>query len=366
MNIWVRQHGKTLGPLSLEKVLSVYNAGKFAASAEISDDQVTWRPISALARLAKKATAASPAASAASAPAPAPVVQPAQPTYAAPVVPPVQPTYAAPVMMPGQPMMPMATPSMAGNVGNYCRTCGAPIQPTAVICMRCGANPKQGQAFCPHCGSQTHPSQVICLQCGSSLQGANGMVDVNMPAPSGFVNPLPVMDMALRQEMDDLYGAQKLWFILMFASSIVWGIFFGILLGGGSDFFAIPFWCALIFNVVADVLFIINFCKLHYRYWDYLGAPDGYTPGQMVGFLFIPFFNYYWIFKAFYGLAYRLRKYGFLFVSPGGALTFCILSCVYIVAILLGPIGCVVQIVLLWTIFWIMMSQFDRAFTKGK
>lgn len=50
----------------------------------------------------------------------------------------------------------------------------------------------------------------------------------------------------------------------------------------------------------AAVLFLV----LLYNFWKIL--QDGYaevTPGKAVGFLFIPFFNFYWAFKAFWGLA---------------------------------------------------------------
>jgi hypothetical protein len=68
------------------------------------------------------------------------------------------------------------------------------------------------------------------------------------------------------------------------------------------------FWVCLILVIVtfgvsaiaSGVLFFI----IIYRCWQLI--QDGYartTPGKAVGFCFIPFFNFYWIFEAFPGLA---------------------------------------------------------------
>lgn len=49
---------------------------------------------------------------------------------------------------------------------------------------------------------------------------------------------------------------------------------------------------------------------LLYKLWSVV--QDGQaatTPGKAVGFLFIPFFNFYWIFQAFWGLAKDLNRY---------------------------------------------------------
>ena len=53
-------------------------------------------------------------------------------------------------------------------------------------------------------------------------------------------------------------------------------------------------------NVPAIILVL----KLHYRCWS--AVPPGRartTPGKAVGLLFIPFFNFYWFFESFAGLA---------------------------------------------------------------
>jgi hypothetical protein len=51
-------------------------------------------------------------------------------------------------------------------------------------------------------------------------------------------------------------------------------------------------------------------CVLLYRWWAIL--PEGArrtTPGRAVGFCFIPLFNFYWFFVAFYGLTRDVNAY---------------------------------------------------------
>jgi hypothetical protein len=92
----------------------------------------------------------------------------------------------------------------------------------------------------------------------------------------------------------------------------------GVLLGAGS----LP--------LVASVVLL---CVLLYKVWDLI--QDGHartTPGTAVSLMFLPLFNLYWVFVAFYGLAQDLityrRRHGrrdMPRTSPGLALAFCIL-----------------------------------------
>lgn len=55
---------------------------------------------------------------------------------------------------------------------------------------------------------------------------------------------------------------------------------------------------------------VVIVCILVYRMWK--AIQDGHartTPGKAVGFLFIPFFNYYWIFQAYWGFAVDYNAY---------------------------------------------------------
>jgi len=91
------------------------------------------------------------------------------------------------------------------------------------------------------------------------------------------------------------------------------------------------------------------------RLWSYLryGYPRT-TPGKAVGFLFLPGFNLYWIFVAFYGLAQDWNRITSQFadlqraprMSEGAFLTFCI-GCFF------PPLGLV-----MW---FVVMSQLCRS-----
>ncbi len=81
----------------------------------------------------------------------------------------------------------------------------------------------------------------------------------------------------------------------------------------------------------ALLMFIFGFIILH-RSWQSIPEGEGRaTPGKAVGFLFIPFFNLYWIFIAYYGLAldlneqWRRNGMGGNVINDGGILTMVIL-----------------------------------------
>jgi hypothetical protein len=73
---------------------------------------------------------------------------------------------------------------------------------------------------------------------------------------------------------------------------------------------------------------------LLYQLWKLIPADiSRTTPGKAVGFVFIPFFNFYWVFIAYYGLGEdmntTLQRYGIPHrVSKGLGLTLCILAIV--------------------------------------
>ncbi len=104
--------------------------------------------------------------------------------------------------------------------------------------------------------------------------------------------------------------------------------------------------------IASMVLFYI----ILYRHWQLI--QDGYartTPGRAVGFLFIPFFNLYWIFEAFPGLirdtnAY-IQRHGLpvKIQDAGLATAFCILTLLCLVPYLnfaTGVAVLVIQIIL--------------------
>ncbi len=110
----------------------------------------------------------------------------------------------------------------------------------------------------------------------------------------------------------ETFSTLYLWFAILYGAGILLAV---ILIG-------IPAWIAAI--VLCNILL--------FKAWNQI--QDGYqrtSAGKAVGFCFIPFFNFYWIFVAFYGLAQDLNAYARRYqipappVSEGLALTYCIL-----------------------------------------
>lgn len=97
-----------------------------------------------------------------------------------------------------------------------------------------------------------------------------------------------------------------------------------------------------------------------YRAWcaiqDMEGVPPRTTPGKAVGFLFIPFFNLYWMFVAIYGLAQDYNSYiaqkGYKLpqMTAGLFLASCILQLCTIVPFLgsFAAIGYIVVVIIVW------------------
>lgn len=133
-----------------------------------------------------------------------------------------------------------------------------------------------------------------------------------------------------------------LWFTWLMACAfpllVVGGVFLGIAAamarhgGGGAAIVVATFFTMLpLAGLVAAV--ILGYVML-FRFWSAIsGKWARTTPGKGVGFLFIPFFNLYWLFIAYVGLANDMntycRKQGVPaagYVSSGLAISVCVLT----------------------------------------
>ena len=95
----------------------------------------------------------------------------------------------------------------------------------------------------------------------------------------------------------------------------------------------------LLLIIVAIVLLVLTFvfgCLILHKLWSLIPTHKARTtPGKAVGFLFIPFFGYYWLFVAIYGLAKALNaETGRKSVSEVASFICCCSSWVYLVALL--------------------------------
>lgn len=66
----------------------------------------------------------------------------------------------------------------------------------------------------------------------------------------------------------------------------------------------------IIVGIATMIISYVYGCKLFHRLWTIIPVQHRKTtPGKAVGFLFIPFFNLYWVFVAYYGLAKALNAH---------------------------------------------------------
>ncbi len=100
---------------------------------------------------------------------------------------------------------------------------------------------------------------------------------------------------------------------LIFGGPVVFLIllFLGVLLSmAGNDSLAMAAMGIICFAYIPAIVGIVFTMMLVYKLWD--SIQDGTartTPGKGVGFLFIPFYNFYWVFVAYWGWAQDYNNY---------------------------------------------------------
>lgn len=167
-----------------------------------------------------------------------------------------------------------------------------------MICQKCGQPYKKADKFCFHCGAD--------LESGPHGSGAEsyGKADGYHDYETG-----PVAGTAVKMKMPRLFYLLALGISLALADAAF--IFVSVSLtivvltfGVGAIFFGLPGIVAaaagtflLLFGSVVTLVFI------HGMWASIQGGPARMTPGQAVGYLFIPFFNIYWVFQVFRGFA---------------------------------------------------------------
>ena len=100
---------------------------------------------------------------------------------------------------------------------------------------------------------------------------------------------------------------------------------------------------------------------LHYRCWESLPAQYARTtPGKAVGYLFIPFFNYYWIFPSFWGLAQDCRAYATSRSIPVRGIPVG-LGLAYSILFWFLPVPFVgIAVFVVWLLFYLNLTRFLR------
>jgi hypothetical protein len=131
--------------------------------------------------------------------------------------------------------------------------------------------------------------------------------------------------------------------------------------------------CVILIGIPAVIAAVVYSLMLHYQVWKQI-PPDiaRTTPSKAVGFQFIPIFNLYWEFVAYWGLAIDMnetfRRRGIQYqVSEGMGLTYCILFlmsnvlCFFPIDSPIGLAGLVIFILVLIIFIFFMKTVEDGA-----
>lgn len=181
-------------------------------------------------------------------------------------------------------------------------------------------------------------------------QAAPGYAPPPMPPPPAPGHGAPpsqasqvMQPNALADEIDRLYSSTVTFFVLYFIALVI-TVILAILFFSENEEEAGAIVCIVggLATLAFLIVYIISFCKLHYRHWTVAIERTGFsdhTPGQAVGFLFIPLFNIYWMFPSYQKLAELLQrilaedKYEGRgpVVNPGTSTAMCVLNIVSII-----------------------------------
>ena len=189
----------------------------------------------------------------------------------------------------------------------FCTNCGNTVPAHAVACMSCGARPTGHRKFCRHCGVAVNPEQVMCIQCGASLKSNSGIWEIL----SHFYPADPIKGF-------------NIYFMIFWICTVIWLLEI-----------IIPETVISFLLIMAGIIGSVSGCVLLYQAWKLIPADIARTtPEKAVGFSFIPFYNFYWLFIAYKGLGEdmnkTLRQRGIQYqVDEGWGQTYCVLFSFY-------------------------------------
>ncbi len=190
----------------------------------------------------------------------------------------------------------------------------------------------------------------------------------------------------LKDKINQNYRNHIRYIIILIVTGVI-AIVFGLISGNYNDKYRyshsykvadeslkeIGFICegvSIIFSLIAITALIkqfVAFCKFLHGCWETI-QDDGYaitTPNKAVSFLFIPIFNFYWIFIAYYGLARQVNEYidrhkldDRKKIKKGQTLTFCILT---IGAVVVPFIGWFILTIISIFLYFMIIANFRQS-----
>jgi len=102
------------------------------------------------------------------------------------------------------------------------------------------------------------------------------------------------------------------------------------------------------------ILALVFKCILHFQLWSAVPVGSRSTsPGKAVGFLFIPFFNFYWYFPSYVGLTASIEKATGRPSARGLAVAYAVISVLMWVLVWIPIVGSLFTIVnfVVWLLF---------------
>ena len=191
---------------------------------------------------------------------------------------------------------------------------------------------------CHQCGADNPDSHAYCTQCGTALRPVAAPAP---PVPGRTVEPRPLPtapppgpDWSGVRERPAGLLSMGLHVGLTAAAIGVMVIGLAVLVCGGVAQNGWVIVLGALLHAAGGVAYTVMLLIHVYKTWA--AIQDGYArtgPGKAVGFLFIPFFNIYWMFPAIYGFAkdYNAHVERRGMAAPplpkGLHLTYCILAC---------------------------------------
>lgn len=161
---------------------------------------------------------------------------------------------------------------------------------------------------CPECGRSVRVEDAWCPQCGAAMAGPADPRDWNRVEQTGGPSR--------RYSTEDIERPWKLWARCVIASVVLlFAVVVDVVVVAGGAATGNAGWkvglsggllaVALGLGAMAAGIAAIVFWHMFlYRAWDQAQAfTTRTTPARAVGFLFIPFFNYYWLYVAYVHLA---------------------------------------------------------------
>lgn len=159
-----------------------------------------------------------------------------------------------------------------------CPKCQTQNPDTADFCQKCGHSLVSG--MCPKCQFKNPDTAGFCQKCGTSL----------IPGDIKTIEPIIRKKINPHLYAIPLWGGMALIIIGGFSSAAT-----------GESTFSILFLVAGYISIMYAVIY--GYIAL-FRSWSIIqGRTARTTPGRAVGFNFIPFYNFYWVFVAVKGLA---------------------------------------------------------------